>query len=104
MCPLGAVVDSILRQWFFGYLNLNDIRAITIISVFQGPSCIARFVAALIVFIVETTCAIEAGKKEGDETVIKNLRGLLQFMHVARKISQSNESTLPKLANIFAIN
>lgn len=100
LCPLCTVIDSIIRNWFFGYLNLTDIRAITVISVVQGPTYTTSLIAALIV------CIIDAARRDDmkEEADTNNLRGPFQFMLAARKFQEASKdahqwSSLAEIAN-----
>jgi len=68
--PVAVLIKSMIRQWFFKYLSVQDIQRLTVLCVLQGPDIVVCTITSILHHFVDHLLSSTTGHRE---------RGLITF-------------------------
>jgi hypothetical protein len=94
--PVRMVIKSIIQQWFFRYLSIQDIQRLTVLSLLKGPHVVICTVASIIDHFEEYQ---RRTKREDCKQ-----RGMIAFKTFTSTVNISLQTLAPLIQTYMQIN
>ena len=62
--PVAVLIKSMIRQWFFKYLSVQDIQRLTVLCVLQGPDIVVCTITSILHHFVDYLHSSTTGHRE----------------------------------------